>query len=152
MSEKTLKRRIIRERVLQVLYAYEMNPEGLDAAVAYLTGEIETEEGREFALSLIRQVVARREELDALIVSNLNNWALERVSLIDKLIIRMGLAEILYFNEIPVKVSMNEALEIAKMYGTKDSSKFINGILDGIRTELAEEGKIFKSGSGLIDT
>ncbi|NUN08067.1 MAG: transcription antitermination factor NusB [Ignavibacteriaceae bacterium] len=152
MSEKTLKRRMIRERVLQVLYAYEMNPEGLDASVAYLTGEIETEEGREFALSLIRQVVARRVELDALIVSNLNNWALERVSLIDKLIIRMGLAEILYFNEIPVKVSMNEALEIAKMYGTKDSSKFINGILDGIRTELAEEGKIFKSGSGLIDT
>lgn len=143
---------MIRERVLQVLYAYEMNPEGLDASVAYLTGEIETEEGREFALSLIRQVVARRVELDALIVSNLNNWALERVSLIDKLIIRMGLAEILYFNEIPVKVSMNEALEIAKMYGTKDSSKFINGILDGIRTELAEEGKIFKSGSGLIDT
>lgn len=152
MSEKTLKRRMIRERVLQVLYAYEMNPEGLDASVAYLTGEIETEEGREFALSLIRQVVARREELDALIVSNLNNWALERVSLIDKLIIRMGLTEILYFNEIPVKVSMNEALEIAKMYGTKDSSKFINGILDGIRTDLAEEGKIFKTGSGLIDT
>lgn len=151
MSEKTLKRRHIREKVLQVLYAYELNPEGLEISTQFLTGDIESEEGRNFALNLIRRVVANKAELDELIQRSLNNWALERISIIDKIIIRMGLTEILHFSEIPVKVSMNEALEIAKLYGTKESSKFINGILDGIRKDLAEEGKIFKSGPGLID-
>ncbi len=151
MSEKTLKRRIIREKVLQVLYAYEMNPEGLDATIQYISGEIETEDGKEFALDLIRKIVRYKAELDQLITENLTNWALDRVALIDKILIRMGICELLHFSEIPVKVSLNEAVEIAKVYGTKDSAKFINGVLDSIAKDLAEEGKIYKTGQGLLD-
>ncbi len=151
MSDKTLRRRIIREKVLQVLYAYEMNPEGLDATIQYISGEIETEDGKEFALDLIRKIVRYKAELDQLITENLTNWALDRVALIDKILIRMGICELLHFSEIPVKVSLNEAVEIAKVYGTKDSAKFINGVLDSIAKDLAEEGKIYKTGQGLLD-
>jgi len=151
MSEKTLKRRMIREKVLQVLYAYELNPEGLDTTIQYVSGEFESEESKEFALELIRRVVRYKDDFDKLITENLTNWALDRVAIIDKILIRIGLCELLYFSDIPVKVSLNEAVEIAKQYGTKDSAKFINGVLDSIAKDLAEQGKIYKAGPGLLD-
>ena len=80
-----------------------------------------------------------KSNLDTLITEKLDNWELTRVAVIDKVILRLALAEILYFEEIPPQVSINEAIELAKKYSTDRSGKFINGILDAIYRERQEE-------------
>jgi N utilization substance protein B len=75
---------------------------------------------------------------------------MDRIALIDKLLLQIGITELMYFPEIPPKVSINEVIEIAKDYSTSNSGKFINGILDAILSELKESGNLNKSGRGLI--
>jgi N utilization substance protein B len=74
------------------------------------------------------------------------------LAVLDKLIIRMAISELLYFDEIPTKVSINEAIELAKQYSTRKSGNFVNGILDAILGTLTEQGKINKKGRGLIES
>jgi N utilization substance protein B len=95
--------------------------------------------------------LSHQKEVDNIIKERLANWDMERIALIDRLLLRIGITEILYFNDIPPKVSMNEVIEIAKDFSTSNSSKFINGILDTFLNELRAEGKLNKSGRGLID-
>ena len=76
---------------------------------------------------------------------------MKRIALMDKLLLRIGITELLYFPDIPPKVSINEVIEIAKNYSTSNSGKFINGILDAILTELKNTGKLNKTGRGLIE-
>ena len=86
-----------------------------------------------------------------MIKEKVENWEMERIALIDRILLKIGIVEILYFPEIPPKVSINEVIEIAKDYSTLNSGKFINGILDAILSEAKKEGRLNKSGRGLIE-
>lgn len=151
MTEKKSNRRIIREKVLQVIYAYELNGEGLTNTTNGMLADISSDVDRDFATKLINSAVANRKDIDEMIKERVNNWEMERIALVDKLLIRIGIAELMYFQDIPPKVSINEVIEIAKDFSTSNSSKFINGILDAVLSDLKKSDQIKKSGRGLID-
>lgn len=151
MNDKKFNRRILREKSLQVLYAYEMNKEGLTVLAEGILSDIPNKADKDFSLELINKVIANYDDLDKKIKARVNNWEMDRIALIDKLLLRIGIAELLYFPDIPPKVSINEVIEIAKDYSTSNSGKFINGILDAILNELKGNGKLNKRGRGLID-
>lgn len=106
---------------------------------------------RDFVLRLFRQVIVRGEETSALIAGRAQNWDLERIALLDIIILKMALAEFLDFPSIPVKVTINEYIEISKDYSTPRSRQFVNGMLDKLVADLKAEQKIKKSGRGLIE-
>ncbi len=151
MPEKKTIRRILREKSLQVLYAYEMNGEGLQYLIDGILSDISSKKDREFSEKIVNAVIAHRNDLDSRIAERVNNWEMDRIALIDRLLLRIGIAEIFFFPDIPPKVSINEVIEIAKDYSTSNSGKFINGILDAILTDLKKSGKLNKTGRGLID-
>jgi len=150
-NEKKYNRRVLREKALQILYAFELNGEGLTNLINGITCDIPLNEDKEFTEKLVNSVLSHQNEVDNIIKERLANWDMERIALIDRLLLRIGITEILYFNDIPPKVSMNEVIEIAKDFSTSNSSKFINGILDTFLNELKAEGRLNKSGRGLID-
>ncbi len=150
-KEKKSKRRIAREKTLQILYAVELNPDSYNELITNFYDDLQGENEKEFSRSLIRKVIRNQEELDRFIESKASNWEFSRIALIDRLLLRMGIAEILFFPDIPPKVSINEVIEISKEFSTSKSSKFINGILDAILTELKSNKKLNKFGRGLID-
>ncbi|MBF0586544.1 transcription antitermination factor NusB [Prosthecochloris sp. N3] len=147
-------RRHIREKVIQALYTLELRDTDLNTAADWLvTPEISKDpNAMRFFRSLLENIVEHREEIDSYISKHTFNWDMSRIAIIDKNILRMAMAEILYFEDIPPKVSINEAIEIAKKFNSTDkSSKFVNGILDAIYNDLNTSGRIRKCGRGLID-
>ena len=108
-------------------------------------------EVKQFAIDLYRKTISHEQETETLIVSILENWDKERVALLDMLLMKMALTELLFFPEIPVKVTMNEYIDLSKLYSTPKSGEFINGILDSILKKLREEGRIEKSGRGMVE-
>ncbi len=148
---KIFKRRLIREKVLQLLYAFEINDDNHEQMKEEILSEIDDKTDFAFANSLINKVLENKNEIDELIKSKVDNWDLTRIALIDRILLRMGICELLYFPDIPPKVSINEAIEIAKEYSTSSSGKFLNGILDAILVDLKKENKLKKTGRGLLD-
>ena len=118
-------------------------------ATASLSEDIK--EDVKFACSLFDCVIDNSNEYDDQISIFAKNWHLERISLMDRTILRMGIGEMVNFSNIPVKVSINECIDIAKNYSSPKSGKFINGLLDVISLNLLKEKKIIKTGKGLID-
>tara|TARA_Y100000996_G_scaffold390842_1_gene352384 strand:- start:1175 stop:2137 length:963 start_codon:yes stop_codon:yes gene_type:complete len=104
-----------------------------------------------FACSLFDFVIDNSNEYDEYISKFAKNWDFDRISLMDRTILRMGIGEMTNFSNIPLKVSINECIDIAKNYSTPKSGKFINGLLDVISLNLLKENKIIKTGKGLID-
>ena len=104
-----------------------------------------------FALLLHDRVLQNVEELTKLIEPKLQNWDLDRIAMIDMILMKMALCELLYFEEIPVKVSINEYIDISKIYSTQKSKDFINGVLDKVMNDLKAEGRIKKAGRGLLE-
>lgn len=148
---KVFKRRIIREKVLQVLYAYEMNNDNLQSQIDEIFSEVEDDNDKKFGISLIYKTIAERNRFDEMIKSKVSNWEMDRIALLDKLLLRMGICELIHFEDIPPKVSINEAIEISKTYSTAGSAKFINGVLDAILNDLKKSGELKKTGRGLLD-
>ena len=146
----TFKRRLVRERVLQILYAYEMNGESLSNLINAILVDVPEASDKEFANNLINRVLIHQKDLDNEIKKRVDNWEMNRIALIDKILLRKGLCELFYFPDIPPKVSINESIEIAKEYSTAGSGKFINGILDAVLSELKESNKLDKTGRGLL--
>lgn len=109
------------------------------------------EEDKDFVERLYNETIYLAKPYAGLISNNTRNWEVDRLPLTDKIILEMAIAEILTFPNIPVKVSINEYIELAKNYSTPKSRQFINGILDVIARELSESGAVRKSGRGLID-
>ncbi len=107
-------------------------------------------EDEEFATNLFRRVHVRDEELSQEMEGKTPNWDKERIAEIDTILIKMAICEFLYFSSIPVKVTINEYLEIAKEYSTPKSSIFINGVLDKLSKEYEEEKRLKKMGRGLM--
>ncbi len=103
-----------------------------------------------YSKNLLRTTIKNEEKYLGLIKTSANNWELERIAFTDSLILQLAISEAIEFKSIPTKVTINEFIEIAKLYSTQKSSQFINGILDNIFTGLKAEGKIVKSGRGLI--
>ncbi len=148
---KFSKRRIVREKVLQILYAYEMNQESHSKTKDEILIDITDEKDLSFADDLINRVIINKKYLDEKIKSRVANWEISRIALLDKVLLQMGICELIYFPEIPPKVSINETIEIAKSFSTPSSGKFINGILDAILSELKKNGELKKTGRGLIE-
>jgi len=98
-----------------------------------------------FALKLLETVIEKKEHIMSLIEPKLRNWDADRIALVDMILIKMGIAELLYFDTIPTKVTLNECIDLAKEYSTLQSAQFINGILDNIHKELLAAGKINKT-------
>jgi N utilization substance protein B len=125
------KRRKAREIVLQSLYEAEFSDSTWEEILAGHTGRrASTGETVEYARALLSKTIENKEHLDEVIQSVLQNWEMGRISLIDKNILRFALCEILYFPEIPPKVIVNEAIEVAHRFSSHDAGKFVNGILD----------------------
>lgn len=137
---------------MQALYAYELGGGDADHILETLIRpNLEASpEGLKFATSLFLRVLDRTDEADAVIARHTKNWDLSRIALIDRLLLRMAICEMLAFEDIPPKVSINEAIEVAKRYSTAKSGKFINGVLDAVLLELQREGQLKKSGRGLV--
>jgi len=145
-------RREVRERVMQALYAREL---GGDEVGHYIETILkpnleENKANLKFAESLFLRTLDTSDEADQIIERHTRNWELSRIALIDRLLLRMAICELLTFEDIPPKVSINEAIEVAKRYSTPRSGQFINGILDAILLELQRDGKLRKAGRGLI--
>ena len=137
---KKSNRRILREKALQVLYAYELNGEGLTTLIDGILTDLSSQADLNFAKQLINKVVANARELDKKIQERVANWEMDRIALIDRILLRIGITELFYFPDIPPKVTINEVIEIAKDYSTSNSNKFINGILDAILSDLKKSG------------
>jgi N utilization substance protein B len=148
-----INRRHVRETVLQSLYAIKQSGD----TVQYITDSIIKEElgtekeARRFAEKLFFTTLENESELDEVIIKHIKNWEIQRLALIDRLILKMSLCEFLYFEEIPTKVTINEAIEIAKKFSTAKSGRFVNGILDASLDDLNNSNRINKKGRGLID-
>ncbi|MEM5786172.1 MAG: transcription antitermination factor NusB [Syntrophobacteraceae bacterium] len=136
-------RRQSREIALQMLYQMEMTglfPEEVIDLYYQLASDDESgreipESVRPFAEKLVSGVYSYREQVDKMIVAASENWRLERMSIIDRNILRIAVFEMLYCMEIPPKVSINEAIDLGKTFGSPDSGAFINGILDHLLPE-----------------
>lgn len=124
-------RRKAREMALAAVFEHEFSGLPLPAiAKRVLSEETPTDEVKEFYNALLKAVAEHQNEIDVIIVKFSNNWKLARMAGVDRNILRLGAAEILYLPEIPKSVSINEYLEVAKKFGSEDSSSFVNGILD----------------------
>lgn len=109
------------------------------------------DEDKKFARELFRLVIEHSEEEAKMIQLKTENWELERIAFMDVLLMKMAITEFLYMPTVPVKVSLNEYIEIAKQYSTPKSSVFVNGVLDKLLLEFKKEGKLVKQGRGLIE-
>ena len=98
----------------------------------------------EFAKTLLNTVLEKEKHLESFIVPKLKNWDAERIAALDMIIMKLGVAEFLYFETIPPKVTINEYIDIAKEYSTQQSGQFVNGILDNIHKELAQQNNLHK--------
>ncbi|UCG91414.1 MAG: transcription antitermination factor NusB [candidate division WOR-3 bacterium] len=127
-------RRLARELALKILYRYEEGDTNLSKIMNdILEAKKYTEDDKTFSKQLAETTINNLSAIDAHIVEVLKNWPFDRISVIDKIILRLGTCELLYFKDIPAQVSINEAIEIGKKYGGGDSGRFINGVLDAVK-------------------
>jgi len=133
-------RRKARELALQVLYAVEMQDAcDYHALIGYLVQENAlTGEVQKYSRDLVEKCLEVRGEIDAMLMSKSANWELKRMASIDRNLLRCAITELLHFPGVPSKVIIDEAVEIAKLYGNDDSPKFVNGILDSIYKDFVK--------------
>jgi len=134
-----MSRRLARETAIQALYECEFHPENEEGVIRVRSEKLE-EEDREFYFGLSRGVQTKRSELDQLIRKYLKKgWSLERLSTVDRAILRLGAYELLHHSDIPPAVVLNEAVELAKAFSGEESSRFINGVLGSLVQDLKEQ-------------
>lgn len=144
-------RREARERVMQAVYAFTVGVDNADHVIeTIIDGQMEDKEGIAFATKLFLRTLDTTDETNALLEKYTRNWDVSRIALVDRIVLKIAMVELMYFPDIPPKVTINEAIEVAKRYSTEKSGKFVNGILDAILADLKAEGKLKKTGRGLI--
>ena len=149
---KKSSRRLAREHALQALYSFEMTRAPIAEIVDNLLAKkLSDENSLRFAEQLVRSSIENVEDIDTQIEVKALNWDFSRIAILDRLILRMGICELMHFEDIPPKVTINEAIEIAKKYSTEKSGIFVNGILDSILQDLRASGDLRKSGRGLLE-
>jgi len=137
-------RRRAREAALQMLYQWEVGRTSPgDSILSYWPAQEDTpplsDEYREFANTLVRGTTERVEEIDGLIARQAQNWRVERMAVLDRLVLRLATYELLAEPATPPKVVINEALELARQYSGDEAVGFVNGVLDGVRKQLGRE-------------
>ena len=134
-------RRQARENALQMLYQIEMSETGLEEVLENFWTHHPDEDGetKQFAEDLVKGVLGQKEAIDDFIVKHSTNWKLTRMACVDKNLLRLAVYELKNCKDIPIKVTLNEAIEIAKKFGSEESGSFINGVLDKIAKELKKE-------------
>ena len=126
-----------REAALQLLFSMEASGQTADEAAKEFWHTFEADpEGREYAESIVRGVESARTEIDELIVQSAKNWRLERMTRIDRNLLRLGVYELAHRKDVPRAVVIDEAVELAKSFGNENSAPFVNGILDAIADKL----------------
>ena len=110
-----VKRRDVRIKVMQVIYAHQMSKDPISKVKSDIIGTYDEVENIEFSDELINRVLENSEEFDGIISRKVNNWELDRIGVLERILIKMAISELLYFPEIPPKVSINEVIEISKM-------------------------------------
>jgi len=128
-----------------------LKPQTMASDIILLPLFKEPEEDQQFATHLYRKTILQTDEFEALIADKTTNWEVERIAMMDILLMKMALTEILQFESIPVKVTLNEYIEISKLYSSPKSKVFINGILDKLVQEFKSANKIQKTGRGLAE-
>lgn len=131
-------RRKSREYALQGLYIFEVSKKPVSdlTKLDWVDDEIPNDI-RSFAVSLITLTVNNISDIDAIIINHSKNWKFERLSYVDKSILRLSICELLYMSDIPSAVTINEGIELGKIYGGENSGQFINGILDAVNRDKA---------------
>jgi len=144
-------RRRARFATLQALYALMLSGDPLSHIFkTALNPRLPDQKGaKKMGKELFEKVVSQQDHLDQIISESANNWDLNRILRIDLIILRMGVCEFLHFDEIPPKVTINESIDLAKVFSTEESKDFINGVLDTIAFKLRMQGKLTKTGGGL---
>jgi len=133
----SIPRKKSREFALQVLYQLTITKQdGITALTQFQENFLSDGKADDFLKRLVQGVLEHCTELDRLIEQYSENWRLERIDLVDRNILRMALFELLYCEDIPPKVTLNEAIDLGKRFGSEDSGSFINGILDRIQHEV----------------
>lgn len=132
-------RREAREWALRILYAHELSKNPVSYIIEDLVGTVRKDAAFEFCAQLVNRVAEKDGHIDQLITPSLEKWDISRIAVIDHLVLRMGIAEFLYFADIPYKVTINECIELAKSYSTSQSGRFVNGILDAVSIELRKK-------------
>ena len=136
------KRSKARAIALQYLYAVDLHKEEKSIPLDYFIQHFSIMPAvHEFAEMIIKGVLAHQEYIDGLIMKYAQNWKIHRIAVVDRTVLRMAIFEILYCDDIPDVVSINEAVDLAKRYSTEESGKFVNGILDRVREQM-HPGKI----------
>ncbi len=125
-------RRQSRERALQILFQWDIHGNTEHWLEDFWEREPTTDEVRQFANRLVDGVMANHNELDRLIGAHATNWTVSRMPVVDRNILRAALYELLWMPEVPAKVTVNEAIELAKQFADDDTKKFVNGVLDNI--------------------
>jgi N utilization substance protein B len=146
-------RRKSRELAMQALFYMDMNQNDSNESLERFCMHFSTsKKARPFFLKLVKGVIQAKTEIDAIIENFSDNWKISRMSCVDRNIMRIAVYELLYCQDIPPKVSINEAIEIGKKFGTEESGAFINGILDSIRMALKEKENSAKTDIQIDET
>ncbi|MDH4186196.1 MAG: transcription antitermination factor NusB [Nitrospira sp.] len=124
-----------RERALQLLFQYDIHGKPGLWLDMFWKENATSEEAQAFAERLVEGVLDKKPELDALIGKYATNWKVSRLPIVDRNILRAGLYELLWMEDVPAKVTVNEAIELAKSFGDDEASKFVNGILDKVLSQ-----------------
>ncbi|MBN1482674.1 transcription antitermination factor NusB [candidate division KSB1 bacterium] len=141
-----------RETALQVLYALELSQNSLSVVFKDLMPKCENPPPAFiYAKKLIETTFQERNKFDAYIRSHSANWRYDRIAIIDLIILRIAICEFIHFSDVPTKVTIDEALELAKRFSTQKSSMYINGMLDVVLVDLNEKKLVAKSGRGTLD-
>ncbi len=130
-----MKRRTAREKALQTLFQIDVS--NIDPKEA-ITHALDEQESDPFFEELVFGVLEQKDKLDDMISQHLVNWKLDRIANVDRAILRLSVYEMVYQEDIPVSVSMNEAIELAKLFGDDKAPKFVNGVLSNIKNELKQ--------------
>jgi N utilization substance protein B len=138
MAKANHPRRIAREAVLQALYAYEITKEKRGKVLKdIINRQSYDNDMKNFITSLFNFSIDNKEWCEEQIKTRLNNWEFDRVALLDRLLLILAISEIHFIDDVPPKVSISEAIEIAKQYSTEESAGFVNGVLDNIYKAMA---------------
>jgi transcription antitermination protein NusB len=148
-------RRQARELAMQALFYMDMQKDASEEMLEHFCGCFcASKKSRPFLIKLVNGVIGNKGQIDALVERFSQNWKINRMSCVDRNVMRIAVYEMLYCDDIPPKVSINEAVDIGKKFGTQDSGAFINGIMDSIKEALELEGALIKVDtlrSGAVD-
>jgi len=138
-------RRQARELAMQALFYMDIRKDASEETLEYFCGCFcPSKKSRPFFRKLVNGVLGTKGQIDALVERFSQNWNISRMSCVDRNVMRIAVYEMLYCDDIPPKVSINEAVDIGKKFGTQESGAFINGIMDSIREALVKEGTLEK--------